>query len=154
MRNNIKRFRQEKGLLQRELGAIIGVHKSVIGQWECGTRNPSPAQQKDLAIALDVSPITRMFPDFVPNSPTALVQGMRSARDISTMGGLRQSADIKMGEKMMVKLSKITGEGGTYVPGTVVQITPNWFRVKIDKSGFSTCIHYQAFLTENDVRRA
>ena len=151
MRNNIKRYRLEQGLLQRELAEILRVHKSILGMWEMGTRDPSPAQQIDIAVALEC-PVKTIFPDFVAAEPVRMNKGA-DRREISTMGGLRQTARISKGEKMLVRLANVAGEGSTFVPGTVVQITPSWFRVKLDKSGYSTCVHYQAFLTENDVRR-
>lgn len=163
MRNNIKRFRQEKFLLQRELASIIGVSKETISDWEVGDRDPTYSQQKALAVALKV-PVHRLFPDWVPE-PSApkevdtlvyyVGKGKQPKRyHVCTMNGLRQSARIKMGEKMIVRLKSVTDDGTTFVSGHVVQITPNWFRVKMDKSGYSTCVHYQAFLAENDVRRA
>lgn len=157
MRNNIKRFRQERGLLQRELASIIGVSKEAISDWEVGDRNPSRDQQKAVSVALKV-PLNRLFPDYSPEEPEKTVIGgngkFAKRVEVSTMNGLRQSARIRMGEKMIVKLANVSGEGSSFVPGTVVQITPNWFRVRLDKSGYSTCVHYQAFLSENDVRRA
>lgn len=151
MRNNIKRYRLEKGLLQRELGDAIGVHKAVISQWEQGTRAPSPAQQLDIAVVLEHS-VKDIFPDHEPETPVMVVKHS-DRRNISTMGALRKRANIRMGEKMAVRLTNVADYGTTFVPATVVQIRPDWFRVRTDNSGFSVCVHYQEFLSENDVRR-
>lgn len=163
MRNNIKRFRQERGLLQRELASIIGVSKEAISDWEVGDRNPSRDQQKAVSVALKV-PLNRLFPDYSPEEPEKTVIGgngkFAKRVEVSTMNGLRQSARIRMGEKMIVRLNvgqacgSGTDDGNVrFLRGKVVQIAPNWFRVQTDK-GWSTCVHYQAFLTESTVRRA
>lgn len=41
LRENIKRFREEKGYSQRELAARIGVNVSLIGAFEIGLKVPS-----------------------------------------------------------------------------------------------------------------
>lgn len=153
MRNKMKHYRLLLGLQQKELAELVGVHPTAINAWESGRRDPSPAWQQDIAYALGVSKINKVFPDYVPERPVQSVQGLTKEREISTMGWLRRIAHVEMGEKMLVKLSNVAGEGSTYCPATVVQIAPSWFRVKMDKSGFSTCIHYQAFVKETEVRR-
>ena len=41
LEDNIKYFRKEKGLSQKELGEIIGVAQKQISQYESGSRLPS-----------------------------------------------------------------------------------------------------------------
>lgn len=153
MRNRIKHYRLLRGLQQKELAELVGVHPTAINAWELGRRDPSPAWQQDIAYALGVEKIEKVFPDWIPEKPVQSVQGLYKEREISSMGWLCRVANIKMGEKMLVKLSNVAGDGSTYCTGTVVEIQPSWFRVKLDKSGFSTCVHYQAFLKETGVRR-
>ena len=50
----IKKIRQEKGLLQRELGEKIGVSQQMIGQWENGKSNPKIETIQKIADALNV----------------------------------------------------------------------------------------------------
>ncbi len=50
----IKKIRQEKGLLQRELGEKIGVSQQMIGQWENGKSNPKIETIRKIADALNV----------------------------------------------------------------------------------------------------
>lgn len=155
MRNNIKGYRLAFGLNQRQLAEMIGVSQAAISQWEAGTLDPHPPQMQDLAIAFGVA-IESVFPNYKPFTGAFNKQ----PREISTMAGLRHSAHIKMGEDMIVRVNvgqahgSGTDDGGVrFLHGKVVQITPDWFRVKTDK-GWSTCVHYQAFLTETSVRRA
>lgn len=155
MRNYIKQYRLAFGLSQRELGETIGVSQAAISQWEAETLDPHPPQMQDLAIAFGVS-IERVFPDYKPSNGAY----NKHPRYISTMAGLRQSAHIKMGEDMIVRISVGQAHGSgkddgdvKFLHGKVVQITPDYFRVQTDK-GWSTCVHYQAFLTERSVRRA
>lgn len=119
-----------------------------------GNVGASPPQMQDIAIAFSVA-IESVFPDYKPSNGAF----NKLPREISTMAGLRQSARIKMGEDMIVRVNvgQAHGPGDDgdvrFMHGKVVQITPSWFRVQTDK-GWSTCIHYQAFLTERSVRRA
>ena len=153
MRNHIKRLRIEKGLTQGELGQMVGMPSHFISRWELGTSDPSPALQQDIAIALGMT-ITRVFPDYVPYVPPEDVDRRR----ISTLESLRRAANVKVGDRMIIRISggeKLPEDRYSvpiYTQGTVAQINPRWFRVVTDK-GYSTCVLYQAFLSENDVRR-
>ena len=52
---NIRRLREDAGLTQEKLGALIGTSAGVIGQWERGERNPKYDNVRRIAKALRVS---------------------------------------------------------------------------------------------------
>ncbi|MEE0741036.1 MAG: helix-turn-helix transcriptional regulator [Emergencia sp.] len=61
--DKIKEIRKDKGLTQKELGELLGVTASMIGQWESGIRFPRVANIYRIAEALDV-PTDMLFRDF------------------------------------------------------------------------------------------
>lgn len=147
MRNNIKRFRLGKKWRLKDLGDAVGVSANMISKWEIGSADPSPAQQQSVAIALDKS-ATMVFPDFALD-----VQIPKGFVETSTIAGLRRSANVHVGDRMIVKVVGSTENGSVFRPATVVETGPWFFRVQLDRSGYCQCVHYQAFLTENNVRR-
>lgn len=52
---NIKKFRLDKKLTQKELGGLLGVSQAMIGQYESGLRNPKRETAQKIAGALGVS---------------------------------------------------------------------------------------------------
>ena len=52
---NLKLARMRKGLNQRELAEIIGVHHALISQYEHGRRRPSIKTAKKIANTLDIN---------------------------------------------------------------------------------------------------
>ena len=50
----IRVTRKEKGITQKELGALCGTHGEMISQYEKGMRKPKIATLKRIALALDV----------------------------------------------------------------------------------------------------
>ena len=146
MRNRIKQIRTARGLTQKQLGALVGVSYSRISAWEQGRENPYPAMQQDKAIALGVS-ISKLFPDYVPEPPSP------RRLEISTTGGLRQSAAVQVGQKMRRRMVLYGGAEESWRPCTVAETNANWFRVVLDKSGISECFSYQAFLTDGGLKR-
>lgn len=148
MRNRIKQARTARGLTQRQLGALIGAGHARICAWERGTENPTSMQQQDLAIALGTS-MGNLFP--AGDAPAAPAK--KQKMEISTAGGLRQSADVRVGQKMRRRMQLYGGAEESWRPCTVVETRAGWFRVVLDKSGISECFSYQAFLTEGGLRR-
>jgi len=51
----LKNIRKGKNMSQEELAELSGIHVSTVKKYECGIRNPKPAQLKKIAQALDVS---------------------------------------------------------------------------------------------------
>lgn len=52
---NIKKVRKEKGLSQKELAEILGVHQVNVSEYERGTQYPSLERLVQLAEALDLT---------------------------------------------------------------------------------------------------
>lgn len=50
---NIKRLRTQKELTQAELADKVGVNRSMIAQYERGSKQPTLSMAKELCIALD-----------------------------------------------------------------------------------------------------
>lgn len=149
MRNRIKQARTALGLTQRQLGALIGAGHARICAWERGTENPTSMQQQDLAIALGTS-MGALFPAGDVSATPAKKQKM----EISTADGLRQSADVRVGQKMRRRMQLYGGAVESWRPCTVVETRSGWFRVTLDKSGICECFGYQAFLSDGAIKRA
>ena len=56
----IRALRDERGLTQRELGALIGVSDKAVSSWELGTKMPRRGALARLAEVLQISPATLM----------------------------------------------------------------------------------------------
>lgn len=54
--HNIRKFRQEKGLTQKQLGEIVGKSESQIGTWELGKSEMPASMIFELAEKLRISP--------------------------------------------------------------------------------------------------
>ena len=147
MRNNIKKIREELDITGRELVEKLGISPSTLTDWEKEKTEPSPSQQQDVAMALGVS-----MSDVVPRVRINVgMQGLKLATE--TYASLRELSRVRMGDRMLVRLANVADFGQTFVPGKVVQLTPYWFRVKLDKTGASTCYTYQEFMTDSSIRR-
>lgn len=53
---NIRKLREARGLMQKELGELIGKKGATISNWELGLRDPGGDNIKLLAAALEVAP--------------------------------------------------------------------------------------------------
>ena len=62
MANNLREFRQKKGLSQTKLGCETGLAGSVMSDFELGKRIPWPKARQALARALDTTE-TELFPE-------------------------------------------------------------------------------------------
>lgn len=52
--NNLKRFREAKGLTKEELGTRVGVSGAMVGYWESGKNEPRMGKVQIIADVLDV----------------------------------------------------------------------------------------------------
>ena len=150
MRNYIKKHREEADLTREQLGEMIGVSKSTISNWERDLTDPTPTQRQDVAMALGVS-MSDVFPRFRIDTGTSPSAGKKTLESYDT---LRLNSRVNVGDRMLVKLVNVSDFGQTFVPGKVVQCTPYWFRVQLNKTGSSVCFTYQEFLTDSAIRRA
>jgi transcriptional regulator with XRE-family HTH domain len=147
MRNNIKKIREELGITGRELAEKLGISPSTLHSWERENTEPTPSQQQDVAMALGVS-MSDAFPHVRINVGR---NGIKLAAE--TYASLRETSRVRMGDRMLVRLANVADFGQTFVPGKVVQLTPYWFRVELDKTGASVCYTYQEFMTDSSIRR-
>lgn len=53
---NIRRYREARGMLQKELAERIGKRAGTISNWELGLRDPGADNLKKIAQALEISP--------------------------------------------------------------------------------------------------
>ena len=53
---NIRRFREARGMLQKDLADKVGKNKNTISNWELGRRDPGADNLRLLAAALEISP--------------------------------------------------------------------------------------------------
>jgi len=53
--SNIRKFRQQKGLTQKELGDLLEISEAMVGQYERGVRNPKLETINKIAAALGVT---------------------------------------------------------------------------------------------------
>ncbi len=61
--SNIKKYRKEAGLTQKELAEMLGVAVGTIQQYESGKRQPRLEMINRIAGALDMG-VRRLYPDF------------------------------------------------------------------------------------------
>ena len=61
---NIRRIRQEHGLIQKHLGELVGAREAYIRAYENGRRNPKPSSLEKIANALAVNPEVLENSDF------------------------------------------------------------------------------------------
>lgn len=54
--DNIRRFREARGMLQKDLGERIGKKAGTISNWELGLRDPGADNLKLIAAALEIAP--------------------------------------------------------------------------------------------------
>lgn len=77
---NIRSYRIDKGMTQKELGNKLDVSQAMIGQYESGSRNPKLATIYKIAEALDIdikhlietSFITNTSPEFQKNASSVI----------------------------------------------------------------------------------
>ena len=61
---NIRRIRQERHIMQRQLGEMVGASEAYIRAYESGRRNPKPSSLEKIAEALAVNPEVLANSDF------------------------------------------------------------------------------------------
>jgi transcriptional regulator with XRE-family HTH domain len=71
---NLRRFREEKGLNLRQLGAVTGFPFSLISRWERRMADPDYGQTLKLALALGIPPDWLWNVSQMPAPPAETVQ--------------------------------------------------------------------------------
>lgn len=59
---NLRRYRQARGINQEDFADLLGVHRTYVGSVERGERNLSLRRVEELAARLDADPLTLLTP--------------------------------------------------------------------------------------------
>lgn len=65
--DRIRQYRKEKGLTQKQLGELCGIHEANIRKYELGTQNPKLETLQKIATALHV-PVTMLRVGIIPDA--------------------------------------------------------------------------------------
>ena len=91
----IRKYREDRGLSQKDLASLIGVSNSRVSNWEQGINRPDADIIADICRALNVSPgdllDVRLSPDDLNDKERKLVLAYRAKAD------LQQAVDILLG---------------------------------------------------------
>lgn len=93
--NRIRKYREIRGLNQKELAQLIGVSNSRISNWEQGINRPDADILADICRALNVSPSelldVRLSTDDLSTQERKVIQAYREKTD------LQQAVNILLG---------------------------------------------------------
>lgn len=91
----IRKFREDRGLNQKEFGDMIGVSNSRVSNWEQGINRPDADILADICVALNVSPSelldVRLSSDELNDKERKIIMSYRSKTD------LQKAVDILLG---------------------------------------------------------
>lgn len=91
----IRKFREDRGLNQKEFGDMIGVSNSRISNWEQGINRPDADILADICVALNVSPSelldVRLSSDELNDKERKIIMSYRAKTD------LQKAVDILLG---------------------------------------------------------
>ena len=102
----IREARKKKGLMQRELGELLGMSDVGVAQWEKGLRNPRLETRQRIAKALDID-VTALMSDSEKEDYFDLF-----GTDAERVG----FALVKLKERMEVKVRELREYGGIATP--------------------------------------
>lgn len=84
--NRIKKYREEKGLTQKELSELINVSNSRISNWEQGINRPDADIIADICRALQVSPSElldiHLSSDELTNKERKIIEAYRKKKQL------------------------------------------------------------------------
>ena len=107
--NNLRKIREERGILQKEVAVTLGISRATYSNYETGLRNPDPEMLRALAGFYSVS-IDELL-DYVPEDAGRLIlsyderQLLKKYRSLSPMGQERTLKQIDFEVKMESKYS-------------------------------------------------
>lgn len=91
----IRKFREDRGLNQKEFGDMIGVSNSRVSNWEQGINRPDADILADICVALNVSPSelldVRLSSDELNDKERKIIMSYRAKTD------LQKAVDILLG---------------------------------------------------------
>lgn len=93
--SRIRKYREERGLNQKQLANLIGVSNSRVSNWEQGLNRPDADIIADICRALQVSPSdlldVRLSPDELNDQERKVIKAYRTKTD------LQQAVNILLG---------------------------------------------------------
>ena len=93
--SRIRKYREERGLNQKQLAKLIGVSNSRVSNWEQGLNRPDADIIADICRALQVSPSdlldVRLSPDELNDQERKVIKAYRTKTD------LQQAVNILLG---------------------------------------------------------
>lgn len=93
--SRIRKYREERGLSQKQLAELIGVSNSRVSNWEQGINRPDADILAEICRALDVSPgvllDVRLCPDELDDQERKVIKAYR------TKTQLQQAVNILLG---------------------------------------------------------
>nr|DAQ32510.1 MAG TPA: Helix-turn-helix XRE-family like protein [Caudoviricetes sp.] len=128
---NIRKYRIEKGLSQRELGELVGMTQQQIAQYENGKRKPKLETLDKLAKALGVKPGQLYFDEYVVHEHYTHPESLRDMME------KKITLDVDR-QALMKAISK--------APGTLEQIVTSF--TKLNDKGQEKAASYVEDLTK------
>lgn len=93
--NNIRKYREENGLSQKQLAEALGISNSRVSNWEQGTNRPDADMLSEICRALQVSPSlllgVQLSTDELSEHERKLIDAYRQKTD------LQKAVDILLG---------------------------------------------------------
>ena len=112
--DNIRFFREARGLLQKELAEMVGKKPGTISNWELGLRDPGANNIKLLAAALEISPS-----ELIGHNPS--VRQDSTFEIVCTDGSMLP--EIRPGDRLVVSRTETPKDGDVVVAS--LRSTPN-----------------------------
>lgn len=134
---NIRKYRTEKGLSQRELGELVGMTQQQIAQYENGKRKPKLETLDKLAKALGVKPGQLYFDEYIEYEHYTPPESLRD------MVEKRKKIALDVDRQALMKaIDKAPGAGNT----PLEQITAAF--TKLNEKGQEKAASYVEDLTK------
>lgn len=131
---NIRKYRIEKGLSQRELGELVGMTQQQIAQYENGKRKPKLETLDKLAKALGVKPGQLYFDEYIVHEHYTHPESLRDMME------KKITLDVDR-QALMKAIDKAPGAGNT-----LEQITAAF--TKLNEKGQEKAAGYVEDLTK------
>lgn len=153
-KNDIRRFRLERGLTLQDLASRAGISAERLGRLEISGATPDARRRWAIANALGVR-MDAIFPE-TARVAKELRHGDAYPLQAYTYKDIAWLANVQVGDRLIIKRS--VGDtrlgfrlGDPPSECTVVETSKYWFRVRLDKSGAYECYSYHAMI-EPDAR--
>ena len=153
-KNDIRRFRLERGLTLQDLASRAGISTERLGRLEISGATPDARRRWAIANALEVR-MDAIFPE-TARVARELRHGDAYPLQAYTHKDIAWLANVQAGDRLIIKRSVGDTRLGFQLGDppsecTVVETSKYWFRVRLDKSGAYECYSYHAMI-EPDAR--